>query len=41
MADIDINPFGEQDRTESRPDESIPLDSVTPVGRSTWEPTHE
>ena len=41
MADIDIDPFGEHDRTESRADqtgENIPL---TPVGRSTWEPTHE
>ena len=32
MADIDIDPFGEHDRTESRPDESIPLPPVTPVG---------
>ena len=45
MADIDIDPFGEHDRTESRPDEptdeNIPLSpvpSVTPVGGSTWEP---
>ena len=39
MADIDINPFGEHDRTEGPTDENIPL---TPVGgRSTWEPTHE
>ena len=41
MADIDIDPFGEHDRTESRTDE--PTDehiSLTPVGggRSTWEP---
>ena len=40
MADIDIDPFGEHDRTESRTKEpmgeNIPL---TPVGgRSTWEP---
>ena len=39
MADIDIDPFGEQ---ESRPDEptgeNIPL---TPVGGSTWEPKRE
>ena len=36
MTDIDIDQFGEDDRTESRADqtgESIPL---TPVGRSTW-----
>ena len=39
MADVDINPFGEHDTTESRPDENIPL---TPVGgRSTWEPECE
>ena len=37
MADTDIDPFGEHNRTESRPDkENIPL---TPVGGgSTWEP---
>ena len=43
MADIDIDPFGEHDKTESRTDETgenIPLDPVTP-GRSTWEPEHE
>ena len=43
MADIDINPFGEHNRTESRTyeptGENIPL---TPVGGgSTWEPEHE
>ena len=38
MADIDIDPFGEHDRTEEPTDENIPL---TPVGGSTWEPTHE
>ena len=41
MADIDINPFGGDDRTESRTDETgenIPLSPVTPGGRSTWEP---
>ena len=44
MADVDINPFGEHNRTESRTeeptDENIPLTPVTPVGggRSTWEP---
>ena len=40
MADIDIDPFGEHDRTELRTDETgqnIPLNLVTP-GRSTWEP---
>ena len=41
MADIDIDPFGEHDRTESRTDErgeNISLSLVTPGGRSTWEP---
>ena len=39
MADVDIDPFGEHDRTESRTDENIPLPPVTPVrGGSTWEP---
>ena len=48
MADVDIDPFGggkEHDRTESRPDENIPLHSVPPVtpvgGGSTWEPERE
>ena len=51
MADVDIDSFGEHDRTESRPDENIPLSTpsgtplgppVTPVGGgSTWEPEHE
>ena len=48
MADIDIDPFGEHDKTEEPTDEHIPLDlcsgasgpPVTP-GRSTWEPMHE
>ena len=38
MADVDIDPFGEHNRTESRTDENIPLNPVTPVGGSTWEP---
>ena len=49
MADVDINPLGgaecppseEQDRTESRPDENIPLPLVSPVGGSNWEPEHD
>ena len=42
MADIDINPFGEQQsRPEEPTDERIPLDPVTPGRSSTWEPTHE
>ena len=35
MADIDIDPFGEHDRTELRTDETgenIPIPPVTPVG---------
>ena len=46
MADVKIDPFGEQDKTESRTeeptDENIPLTPVTPVGggrsSSTWVP---
>ena len=43
MADIDIDLFGEHNRTESRSEEptgeNIPLPPVTPVGGgSTWEP---
>ena len=38
MVDIDIDPFGEHGRTEGPMDEHIPLDPVTPGGRSTWEP---
>ena len=42
MADVDIDQFGEHElRPEEPTDEHIPLDSVTPVGRSTWEPTRE
>ena len=32
MADVDIDPFGEHDRTEEPTDENIPLDPVTPGG---------
>ena len=43
MADVDINPFGEQNRTELRTEtgENIPF---TPIGggrSSTWEPERE
>ena len=42
MADIDIDQWGEHDKTEEPTDENIPLDLVTPVGGgSTWEPTRE
>ena len=39
MADLDIDPFGEQEsRPEQPTDEHIPLDPVTPGRSSTWEP---
>ena len=41
MADVDIDPFGEHDRTESRTDETGENILLTPVGGSAWEPTHE
>ena len=44
MEEIDIDPFGEQGRNESRTDETgenIPLDPATPGGGSTWEPERE
>ena len=43
MADVDIDPFGEHDKTEIPTDENIPLDPVTQerCGVQTWEPTHE
>ena len=42
MADVDNDPFGEHEsRPEESTDKNIPLDLVTPVGGSTWEPTHE
>ena len=42
MADTDIDPIGEHNRTEEPTDEHIPLDLVTPVGGgSTWEPMRE
>ena len=37
MADIDINPFEEHDRTEEPTDENIPLSPVGFRGGSTWE----
>ena len=39
MADVDIDPFGEHNRTESRTDETGENIPFTPVGGgSTWEP---
>ena len=37
MADVDIDPFGEHNRTEEPMGENIPLTLVTPEGGSTWE----
>ena len=48
MADVDIDPFVDHDRTKSRTDKSIPLPLVGPGGvplsgggGSTWEPERE
>ena len=41
MADVDIDPFGEHDMTESRADETGENIPFTPVGGSTWEPERE
>ena len=42
MADIDIDPFGEDElRPEEPNDEHIPLNLVTPGRSSTWEPRCE
>ena len=41
MADVDIDPFEDHDKTDSHPDDTgknIPLSSVNPGGGSTWEP---
>ena len=42
MADIDIDPFGEHNKTDSHPDgETIPLPLIIPGGGFTWEPERE
>ena len=41
MANIDIDPFEEHNRTEEPTGENIPPDPITPGGGSTWEPTRE
>ena len=41
MEDVDIDPFGEHNRTESRTDETDDNILLTPVGGSTWKPEHE
>ena len=38
MADIDIDPFGEESRPDEPTDGNIPSDLVTPGRSSTWEP---
>ena len=44
MADVDIDPFGDYDNTDSHPDdtgENIPLNPGGAIGGGTWEPEHE
>ena len=46
MADIDIDPFGDHNKRDTRPDEptgkTIPLTPEEVIGRgSTWEPEQE
>ena len=44
MADVDINPFGDHDKTDFHPDdigENIPLNPGGEMGGSTWEPERE
>ena len=45
MADIDIDPFSDDDKTDARPDdhpdETIPLTPEGVMGGSTWEPEPE
>ena len=40
MTDVDINYFGDHDKTDSHPDEgdNIPLNPGGVMGGSTWEP---
>ena len=44
MADVDINPFGEHDKTDAHPNErleTIPLNARGAMRRSTWEPERQ
>ena len=44
MADVDIDLFGEHDKTDAHPDETgenIPLTSGGVMGGSSWEPERE
>ena len=44
MADVDIDPFGDHDKTDSHPDEGEAI-ALNPgggaMGGSTWEPEHK
>ena len=43
MADVDIDPSGHHDKTDSHPDEgeNIPFNPGGAMGGPTWEPEHE
>ena len=44
MVDVDINPFGDHDKTDAHPDETgenIPLTPEGAMGGDTFEPDHE
>ena len=42
MADVDVDPFGGHDKTESRPEEPTGDNILfTPLGGTTWEPECE
>ena len=44
MADVDIDPFGDHDKTDSHPDdtgETVPLNPGGAMRGSTWEPKRE
>ena len=44
MTDVDINPLGDHDKTDSHPDETgenIPLTQLGPMGRGTWKQERE
>ena len=44
MADVDVDTFGDHDKTDSHPDdtgETIPLKPGGAMGGSTWKPEHE
>ena len=41
MADVDIDSFGEHDKTDSHPEDTGENFPITPRGESTWEPERE